>query len=762
MKIEKLLEFIDNYGLQYSINPKDKDTDEANELTSKWVYYDSSKIDVPICCKHYLDYRKMLFKDNNTRQVVINEIKEKWSMGNKNGEYFICSNCGEPIDNIKYSEFEGFGKDNKVINFREKVIDDSDSNAFIMPSVIVTKNSSNDLLNLLVTKLGVKLREDDYQFIINQMDTVSKNMLNFQQFYASIYKDKNIIENDLSLSSIQRDITKSMKKTPEKIEEFKSLIKGLLNEFIENYPIDTIDDYKQSIVDFMNEKKHDKINKKAIIIISSSLLSTVRNSYENYRAGVVLNNVLANLSQVLIYSLPSYRLVSLGAERREKQSGFFVQNLYKNPELAIPLLYNRIFQEKTATRSQPEIKKLFNNISNYFRNILQLPFSRVINDLYKLELDTIIEGVQNTNYISNLMINRNIENIDLSNKVDIDYLWPTFLPPLNPNIDQTPQSLGLNNNEITTNIQSFNTNLVLLTSLNAQILDENTKESVDHEVINDLIVRKDKIIMDNNNIIHKLNNYYTKLGFLYMSVINNIIIDIDNSPYNISSCHSSSLGFDKLDSKYTDYFKNNYSGKKQLIESVEIKMKEIDSFINSNKKRDNSFDMIILSHKGRDLQNYMTFNKELYKNDDEIHNYLMKQLKLINSITILDEGELKYKKRHYRVLMDEDYKLYIKFLLKPENDSLSAEDIDVQFIEYFKLVRNIDLSKNLIKKDLILKHKGYALLDIVSKKFRKDINKSVEQTYGSLSNKELFEELDRLNTEFNKSSIIENKNISHD
>ena len=65
----------------------------------------------------------------------------------------------------------------------------------------------------------------------------------------------------------------------------------------------------------------------------------------------------------------------------------------------------------------------------------------------------------------------------------------------------------------------------------------------------------------------------------------------------------------------------------------------------------------------------------------------MKQLKLINPITILDGVQLKYKKRHYRVLMDEDYKLYIKFLLKPENDSLSAEDIDVQFIEYFKLVK---------------------------------------------------------------------------
>ena len=68
--------------------------------------------------------------------------------------------------------------------------------------------------------------------------------------------------------------------------------------------------------------------------------------------------------------------------------------------------------------------------------------------------------------------------------------------------------------------------------------------------------------------------------------------------------------------------------------------------------------MIRSDHKLRNLQSYVSFNRELYKNDEEIHEYLMKQLKLINSITILDEGPNKYKKRHYRILVDEDYKLY--------------------------------------------------------------------------------------------------------
>ena len=751
LKIEKLYNFIDEFGLLYSNNPKHADTDEANEYSAKWIYYDSTKVDVPICCKHYLDYKKMLFKDNNTREKVIKELREKWSKGEKSGEYYICANCGEPIDNIKYSEFEGFGKDNKVINFREKVVDTQDSNSFIMPSLIVTKNSSYDLLNLLVTKLGIILREDDFNYIMEQMTKVSDNMLNLQQFFATIYKNKNLIDKDiLSSDSI---IRKSMKKTPDKIEEFKIIIKGLLNEFIENYTFNTSQEFEQSIKEFMDQKKSDPFNKKAIIIIYKELMYKLKNSFESYRAGMILNNVLVNLSQVLIYSLPTYRLVSLGAERREKKSGFFVQNLYKNPELAIPLLYNRVFQENTATKSQPEIKRLFISINLYFRNILDVPFTRDINESYLTELKVITEGVQNTDYINNLIMMRNIESISTDQSIK-DYSWPTFLPPLEPNISQTPASLGVNSSIITQNIESYVLNKSIIQSKQAEFLVESTQPQPNIEILNKLSMEKHQVIANNRDIKHRLNNFYTKLGFLYMSVLNRIIIDIDNSPYNISS-YVSSLGFDKLNSKYTDFFLENFPSDKSLIQNIEIEMKQIDDFLTSHTEANNSFDMIKLDHKPRNLQKYMTFNSNLYKNEEEINKYLMKQLKLINSITILEEGDDKYKKRHYKILMDEDYKLYVKFLLDPENADLSDIDIETQFIEYFKVVKNVDLSINTVKKDLILKHKGYALIDIVSKQFKSDIEKRVETNYSHLSNEELFEELDRLNTEFNKSSIID-------
>ncbi|MDA7573876.1 hypothetical protein N8751_01185, partial [bacterium] len=387
-------------------------------------------------------------------------------------------------------------------------------------------------------------------------------------------------------------------------------------------------------------------------------------------------------------------------------------------------------------------------------NILNISFGRTLVPEYNTILNKIIDGVKNTNYINELIINRSVENISQDKLNDIDYTWSTFLPPLKSNNDLTPTSLNLTGSQIEDSISSYNMNEVLIITKQSQILDITSSENIDQSQLKILKDSKHQLLSENNNIVHRLDIFYSKLGFLYMSIINRIIFDIDNSPYNISS-YISSLGFDKLDSKYTDYFNTNYPTDKALIENIETSMKKIDQFTNSINSRENTLDLINMDHIPRNLQSYMTFNKDLYKNEADIKKYLMKQLKLINSITILDDEELKYKKRYYRVLMDEDYKLYIKFLLDPINEGLTAQDIEVSFIAYFKSIRDIDLSTDPIKKALLLKHKGYALIDIVSRKFKTDIEKSIEEQYASLNNDQLFDELNRLNTEFNKSSIID-------
>ena len=85
------------------------------------------------------------------------------------------------------------------------------------------------------------------------MYKVSDKMYNIQQF-SIIYKNNNLFEKDVNKS--EGDITKALKKyTDTSVPEFVNLIKGLLNEFIENYPINTDQEYKESMTTFLNLKK---------------------------------------------------------------------------------------------------------------------------------------------------------------------------------------------------------------------------------------------------------------------------------------------------------------------------------------------------------------------------------------------------------------------------------------------------------------------------------------------------------------------------
>ena len=98
-RMEKLFKFIEKYGIDHNSKIPMQE-DEADPELTKYIYYDMQNVDIPICCKHYLMYKPILFSDNNTRNAQINLIKQKW--GTVEGEYHICKNCGEPIEYIKY------------------------------------------------------------------------------------------------------------------------------------------------------------------------------------------------------------------------------------------------------------------------------------------------------------------------------------------------------------------------------------------------------------------------------------------------------------------------------------------------------------------------------------------------------------------------------------------------------------------------------------------------------------------------------------
>ena len=133
---------------------------EANSDTSNWIYYNSYTIDAPICCKHYLHYKNIIFKDNQTRDESLAELLKEWG-GNVEGSYTVCKNCGEILNPIKDSEFEGFGANNKGIRLREEISEPDDDDEYSQDTAFI-------IFQFLNKMTRVALRSNDLQFCLNK------------------------------------------------------------------------------------------------------------------------------------------------------------------------------------------------------------------------------------------------------------------------------------------------------------------------------------------------------------------------------------------------------------------------------------------------------------------------------------------------------------------------------------------------------------------------------------------------------------------
>ena len=85
-------------------------------------------------------------------------------------------------------------------------------------------------------------------------------------------------------------------------------------------------------------------------------------------------------------------MISLGAERREKKSGFFIKKLTK--ELALQFIYSKVQQESDATRNEPSLKDIYNFLKNYYTTInSDFGFRTNLSDEYRDYLELLCEQV---------------------------------------------------------------------------------------------------------------------------------------------------------------------------------------------------------------------------------------------------------------------------------------------------------------------------------------------------------------------------------
>ena len=151
------------------------------------------KVNVPLICKHNKLLMESALCSSEIKKENMRIVRD--TFGTMDGEFYYCKHCGEVIDYQKYSEFEGFGRGDKVINVREAVVeDDEDEDEDIINIATIQVNSIRRIVNLILRKTNMDLRVNDYKTVLevvtNRIDKMGYLLTDLKAFYYDHVKGR--------------------------------------------------------------------------------------------------------------------------------------------------------------------------------------------------------------------------------------------------------------------------------------------------------------------------------------------------------------------------------------------------------------------------------------------------------------------------------------------------------------------------------------------------------------------------------------------
>jgi hypothetical protein len=216
IQYQKLNEFIRQYGIDYNTALTAEfveqqhitdDTfptnspfhpDQANPSTATYYFYNVQGVNIPLICCHHDAFRKNVFASNEIKERLLTEVKDKWGSGTSFfSEQILCKNCGEVIDVRRYSGAEGFGRDEKAIQVRERVIDYEDIEELEKVESGITREiqreSPPEIVDLVaINAVSQIIRSVLYvkQIHMTTEDYISILQLTFRHIEKSVYDEK--------------------------------------------------------------------------------------------------------------------------------------------------------------------------------------------------------------------------------------------------------------------------------------------------------------------------------------------------------------------------------------------------------------------------------------------------------------------------------------------------------------------------------------------------------------------------------------------
>lgn len=707
--------FLDRYSVPYRLyEDKDSLPSESNPITAKWLYWNFSRVNFPMICKHHLDLIQMTWKDNNTRFRLQNEINQKWTETIK--EKKVCKNCGETIDLIEYSDFEGFTGD-KVVRVRE-IIKDSEELAGMQEEIVFTSEEREIklVLEIITKNLGVNLNKKDTKLLLSSVVEKERNKLSLNQFYFTW------------IANSELEIIKSFRDKPEFIRAREVFMTkyGEINE--ENLkkafklPKTEFDTMKQFLVAF---KAIDPSNSTKLIDKGISIF------YKSYLNNELVVNIFSFLLAILVVSVPDYILTGSGTERKTK--GKLIGDFYSNPENGLAVL--SFYARNIININLTDFWKLIRSYYSLFKGI-------TIEDKIKQDIKTKYAEIMGSSIFTELLEKKKVYRLDIELLFTFDaekgYSWKEFLPNLH-----IPDNYEYEVPDIDGYISNYKTLWLRVenkqNTLGLKDLSEITEAELD-DLLGDIksmeIINKQLLEVSRKTAAELM----TKLG----NIVNSQDIPVKISAYTAICC------FNNLNNGYYNFF----IGLDPSIATIRNTLLKIEDVLNTYPvKLLSGVIAVPKSNKfNRMLLDYMYFDPRYYKNNDNlIRDYLVKKIKQLNFIVVIS-GALKGTPRIFKLIKDPDRVLIDKVnSINPE--ASTQEKAELLYTVLKRKYPNMGKDFYDRKVENIMKMDGRDFRDINTNEYLSDIVSSLNEYLKDKS----IDELLGIILEFQKYSNLKNK-----
>jgi len=336
----------------------------------------------------------MLYKTGCKRTEVLESIVSKFGIQREG--IIICKDCGEVLDYEKYSNFEGFNSENKVIISREAV--DDDEPIFNIKSPEYSKQAqklfmySVNIINKICTSFDIGLFTKDSNFILQNIHNEIKNE-------GSLILKQILTENISKLLDIEKNSNKSFKANIRRAIKSDILLKGPLGQ--NSYRVKT----KQITAIFNSQFSEIKTSdRKGQMITDDLLMNTVYNN----KMTLVINKILDKVVNDSVYGLNTINIKDMCKSLKKDFSDYSIFDDYykmkhsRNPIISnydsiIPKYYKKLLNFEQMTSLDIQKKYLFHFI--YLVENTQLN----VNELYVSKLSEKVLYMT-VNYISKIIV----------------------------------------------------------------------------------------------------------------------------------------------------------------------------------------------------------------------------------------------------------------------------------------------------------------------------------------------------------------------